>query len=463
MAADRQPASILVLCHQSMSPSPDGAFSACLQFASTQAKAWVPHWLVQLKQALRSQEEGARSFVEKQAMGQSRSVLVQYHEEVAARFLAEIEQVINGAHGANPAGAGAETRTAFSLDALALVEHDAVQEKVDLTRLQQVVRMAAEDALPALDALLSRARGFERVRTDVNPLNPDVIVAALARALGSLHLDEAVRAQWMQTGAVLLGAELFRFYGAMADALVKLGVKPAGYVVVQRSEGRPASAASAPGAGKADPSVQRSGPNLSLDHLHKLLASTLKAAAAGDAGDFDQSQGLASSLASAVATQMLQRCVSDHRLLPLLRGMVQSLQPALMQLASTQPAFFADPANPAQRLLDAIALEGAVFGAEFDPGFVEFADRTHRVLGALQTVDAELPARMVAALQRFRGPASSARPPPSEGGLADDGDVAEEFTTDFMDTVPMERELMPMDLPPGARSGGFAAPVHRPV
>jgi hypothetical protein len=461
-----------------MSTHQDGALGAFLQLASGQAQIWVRHWLVQLRQALRLQEQEAHSFVEKQAMGQARLVLARYHEEVAKRFLAEIAVVVQDAGESHPAVSGEKKPTAFSLDALSLVDHDAVQEKVELTRVQQVVRMGTEEALPALDALLSRVCGFEVVRTDVNPLHPNAIVAALSRALATLHLDEAVRAQWLQTGAVLLGAELTRFYRTMAAALARQGVKPAGYVVVQRSESR--SLPAAPGASHTEsPAVgaeQRVGPNLTLDHLHELLASTLKATPTGDAGASGQSQGLACSLACEVVTQMMQRCSVDDRLLPNVRLMVRGLEPALMQLARARPEFFADPSNPARRLFDAIALQGAVYVTEFAPGFEEFADRTHRVLGALQSADADLPTCMVAALQRFRGPvevrdlpleqqAGPATPEASASRSAQAAEQDEEEPPEFMDTLPLERELMPMDLSPRGSRHTHTHPssLHRPA
>ena len=435
-----------------MSLHQDGAFGASLQFASEQAQVWVPQWVSHLKEALRVHEQGARNYLEKQAMAQARSVLARYHDEVTKRFLAGIAQVLKDAGALKLEASGQRKPSAFNLDALTLLDHDAVQEKVDLTRAQQVVRMAAEDALPPVDAVLTRARGFDVVRTDVNPLHPDAIVAALSRALGSLHLDDDVRAQWMQTGAALLGAELKRFYGAMTNCLVQLGVQPADYVVVQRSENRRITAA--PDPGSAEPWVagvpQHGATSLTLEDLHGLLASTLKATVNGDTGQSGQAHGLACSLASEVVTRLMQSLAEDERLLKRVRDMVQVLRPALMQLARAQPDFFADPANPARRLLDAIALQGAVFVTELDPGFVEFADRTQRVLGALQAADSELPARMVAALQRFRGPvvAQPVRPVPAPGAHrmpAHAREQVDEVPPAFMDTLPMERDLMPVD------------------
>jgi hypothetical protein len=450
-----------------MSMLQDSAFATFLRSASEQAQVWVHHWLLQLKEALRLQEQEARSFVEKQSMGLSRSVLADYCDEVAKRFLAEIDVVIKDSRSVNLTASGEQKPSTINLDALSLVDHDEVQEKVDLTRAQQVVRMAAEEALPALNALLSRARGFDVVRTDVNPLHPDAVVAALSRALATLHLDDTVRAQWLQTGAVLLGAELSRSYVAMASALVQLGVKPAGYVVVQRSDSRstPASHGLGSEVRSGESALRPSGPNLGPDQLHQLLSSTLKTSTTGEATHSGQSQGLACSLASEVVTQMMQGWAADDRLLPKVRDIVKGLQPALMQLARAQPDFFADPANPARRLLDAIALQGAVFATEFDAGFGEFSERTRRVLGALQNADTELPARMVAAMQRFRGPAftqpaqrqGQIRPAAPSASLVcptEEEDPAEELNPAFVDTLPMGCELMIMGMSSTASWGG---------
>ena len=454
-----------------MSTLQDSAFATFLRSASEQAQVWVPHWLSQLKDALRLQEQEASSFVEKQSVGLSRSVLADYCDEVAKRFLAEIDLLVKDSGSVNLTASGEQKPSTINLDALSLVDHGAVQEKVDLTRAQQTVRMGAEEALPALDALLSRARGLDVVRTDVNPLHPDAVVAALSRALATLHLDNTVRAQWLQTGAVLLGAELSRSYVSMANALVQLGVKPAGYAVVQRSDSRSAPAPHGIGSEvrPGEEVFRPSGPNLG-DPSHQLLPSTLKPSTIGEASHSGESQGLACSLASEVVTQMMQGWAADDRLLPNVRDIVKGLQPALMQLARAQPDFFADPANPARRLLDAIALQGAVFATEFDAGFAEFSERTRRVLSALQNADAELPARMVAALQRFRGPAftqpaqrqGQIRPAaPSASQVCPTEEYsAEELNPPFVDTLPLGCELMTMGLS-STSSWGMWQPLQR--
>ena len=52
------------------------------------------------------------------------------------------------------------------------MDHRQVQTSVELARLHQVVKMAVDDELIALTALLSAAQGLPKVRTEANPLRP---------------------------------------------------------------------------------------------------------------------------------------------------------------------------------------------------------------------------------------------------------------------------------------------------
>ena len=427
-----------------MSARLEGPFAACLQFAAEQARAWVPRWLSQLNAALRMQEDASTSFIEKQAHGLSRAVLLNHRDAVETRFLAELDELIQN----TDRGVGLDVMhrksSALRLDDLQLVDHGQVQEKVDLERMKQTVRMRVELSLAELDARVCRARGLDVVRSNANPLQPDAIVSALARALDALHLEHAVRALWMQAGAVPLGAELERFYRAMADMLGQRGVEPAGYLVVQKGASRPAS----PVAPLADrehefadstpmESLDGEGPQLTLDHLHELLTNHL-ADAIRKGRSPSVASGVAYPLAAEVVTVMLRHIAEDGRLPLPLRDLLQGLQPVLMQLAQSDPGFFADRANHARRLLDAITSSGAAFRSERDPGFAEFLERTGRVVGALKLADGDLPMRLVASVQRFLPPVS--RPVTRElqaavGASRTNDDLIDR--PDFVDTEPM--------------------------
>lgn len=440
--------------HSHMSARLEGAFGACLQFAALQARVWVPRWLTQLNAVLLQQEGGARNFNEKQALGCARTVLATYREQVAGRLLDEIDLLVRETQPDDAQVVGARKPKLFNLDDLALVDHDHVQEKVDLSRLQHLVRMAAEEAASSLNALLSSARGLEVVRSDVNPILPDAIVSALARALATLHLDEGVRAVWMQAGAVPLGEELTSAYREMAQFLRQQGIEPAGYLLVQKkaASSRPVSTVTPVNGAHndADSGLPGLGPQLTLQHLHTLLAANLNGS--------DSGNGLAYPLAAEIVTLMLRHVAEDNRLLQTVRDLVQRLFPGLMQLARNEPQFFANPSNAAQQLVSAITRQGSVFVSEQDPGFVEFAERTGRVVGALQSVDSEWPTRLRASLQRFL-PAAGGHEKSAGAGSAsthsqaqrrtmaacgtEDRDVeGEDEPPAFMDTVPMDRDAM---------------------
>ena len=455
-----------------MTDRPDGAFDACMQLAAEQARIWVPRWLSDLTAALQQQESLARSFNEKQTCGHARTVLGTYREQVSERFVIEIGLLTRHAETGADAMVGASKVKKLSLDDLELVDHGQVHQKVSLSRVQQMVKVAVDESIAPLNALLSRARGLDVVRNDVNPLLPGPIVAALSSVLGTLHLDEGVRSLWMQTGAVPLGSELKHLYAEMGNLLVERGVSPAGYLLVQRpSKGiSPASEKSADFAQKeadnqATVAVQDGGPQLTLDHLHALLAANVNGSETESGSAQGPADGLAYPLAAEVVTLMLRRVDEDPRLLRSVCDLVQGLQPGLMRLARNDPSFFADPANAARLLLDAVTQQGSVYLSDQDSGYVEFAERTRRVVVALQSSgDAEFAARLRASLRRFdpaaETPASRSVKKPIEGfaGAPSHLEVApgavaacgtvirdvevEEARPDFSDTLPMDREFV---------------------
>jgi hypothetical protein len=454
-----------------MTDRPDGAFDACMQFAAEQARIWVPRWLSDLSAALQQQESLARSFIEKQTCGHARMVLGTYREQVSERFLIEISSLTRNAEmGADPMDGPSKVKK-LSLDDLELVEHGQVHEKVSLSRVQQMVKVAVDESIAPLNALLSRARGLNVVRNDVNPLLPGPIVAALSSVLGTLHLDEGVRSLWMQTGAVPLGSELKHLYAEMGNLLVQRGVSPAGYLVVQRPANSASSAFAKAGGRDQKESdnlsmmaEQGGDPQLTLDHLHALLKANTSGSEAGNESAQGSAGGLAYPLAAEVVTLMLRKVDEGPRLLKPLRDLIQGLQPGLMQLARNDPSFFADPANAARLLLDAITLQGTVFRSEQDAGYAEFAARTRRVVVALQSDDAEFAARLRASLRRFDPAAetpanrsakkpiggftgASSKPGVSPDAVASCGTAIrdsglEEAPPEFSDTVPMNREFV---------------------
>ena len=388
-----------------MDASPNESFDACLKEALVQTREWIPRWLSKLNETLLQREGAASHLHEKQALGQARTTLESHREVIAARFLEAFAESVEGALPST--GSKVRSLKSLSFDELELMGDEQVQETVELARVQQVIKMSADQELVALNARMSRARGLQRVRIEANPLRSEVVVTALIRALNGLHVEPAVRSRWLQTGAVALGEELQGMYARLSALLDSWGVVPAGYAVIQTPQGRTPTPAG-PEGGSPSESVSTEavrGPDalLTLDHLHQLLVGNLDQAGSGpsDQGASGSGNAMVRTLAAEVVTLMLRRLTTDERLLAPLREMLQGLKPALLQLARSDPRFFADRHNPARRLLDAIAERGLAFTSEQDSGYTSFATQVRDVVRALQAPGADLPDRFPGLLERL--------------------------------------------------------------
>ncbi|MBT9550478.1 MAG: DUF1631 family protein [Hydrogenophaga sp.] len=383
-----------------MDASPNESFDACLKEALVQTRAWIPRWLTKLREALQQRESAASRPQEKQALGQARTTLESHHELIAARFLEAFAESVEGAlpSTTNPT----RSLKSLSFDELELMGDEQVQETVELARVQQVIKISADEALNALNARMSSARGLQRVRIEANPLRSEVVVTSLMRALNGLHVEPAVRSRWLQTGAVAFGEELRDMYVRLSALLDSRGIEPAGYTVIQTPRGRtPAPEGSVRSESVSTEAVRGPDALLTLDHLHQLLVGNLDQSGSGpsDQGASGSGNAMVRTLAAEVVTLMLRRLTTDERLLAPLRDMLQGMKPALLLLARSDPRFFADRHNPARRLLDAIAERGLAFTSEQDAGYQPFATQVHDIVRALQSSGADLPDRFPGLLE----------------------------------------------------------------
>jgi len=403
-----------------MNARADSPFDACLKDALAQSAEWVPRWLGKLHETLQQREASASNLHEKQAFSQARIALVNHRERLAERFLSALTECLQGSSPKETASAdtrpasSARSLHSLSFDDLELMDHQQVQETVELARVQQVVKMSADEELVAFNARLSRAQGLDVVRDQANPLRPDVVVGALMRALNGLYVDEAVRARWLHAGAVSLGNELQTLYRRLADQLDRWGVQPAGYAVIQTAAPRGTGAASAARTESVPAAaVMGSDALLTLDHLHQLLVGNLDQSgnAVSDQGASGSGNAMVRTLAAEVVTLMLRRIAEDTRLLQPVRDMVLALKPALLQLAHTDPRFFADRQNPARRLLDTLTARSLGFTNEQDAGFAAFAQQLQDIAQALQAPTLSLPDLFPELLQRLNRSDSATQAP----------------------------------------------------
>lgn len=381
-------------------------FDTCVNEALNHCSAWMSRWVAQLGSALAQCEASDTAAHARRAYAQSRATLAASGDRLAERWCAGFVAAVRADMAREGAGRPvAQPPKALSLGELELMDHRQVQTSVELARLHQVLKMAVDDELIELTALLSAAQGLRKVRTEANPLRPEVVVDALMAALADLNVDELSRQRWLHAGAQALGQALNRFYAGLAQRLQEQGVVPADFVVVPVKSGR----AVAPAVSELDdalvatPTGDEAPLVLTLDHLHQLLVGNLahSGSKVSDQGVSGSGNAMVRTLAAEVVTLMLRTIAEDQRLLAPVREMVLQLKPALLHLAKQDPRFFADRHNPARRLLDTITARSLAFATEQDTGFADFAQQVHQSVQALQSTSAGLPERIAERLRHM--------------------------------------------------------------
>lgn len=404
-----------------MQTSNSQAFDVCLAEALSHMREWVPHWLFKLHEALQEREMTASHVQEKLLFVQARQQLESHRDLVAIRFIEAVAaslqetQTTQGAHGLHT-----RSLSSVSFDELELMGDEQVQETVEFARVLQVIKIASDEALVAFNARLSRAQGWDRIRAEINPLRPEALVTVLVKTLTGLRLEPAVRTRWLQTGALSLGRELSHAYTRLSGVLDGFGIVPAGFHVIQTAQGR----LSAVGSMASGPSPRSefapqgsmlsSDALLTLGHLHQLLVGNLQNAAEQaatlDPSARTMSSNMVRTLAAEVVTLMLRSIAEDSRLLAPLRHLLAGMKPALLQLASSDPRFFADRDNPARQLLDRVTERSLAFTSEQSPGYEAFAQQVRGIVQALNAPGADLAARfpvLLEALNRAPTPATA--------------------------------------------------------
>jgi hypothetical protein len=299
-----------------MSSSPQAltaAYQACLNEAFRQCPLLIHRWCNGLVDTLYERYMSSSQNVEKHHLQDAISALKKNQTAIEQGFALELTQAMASdtqSDAGKKADKSVRSLSSLSFDDLELMGDNQVQDTVDSARLVQIVSIACEAGLAGLSARLSTAQGFKQVKSDTNPLRPEIVSQALLKLLQDVPADNAVRSLWLIHGAQLMGRELQALYVLLNDQLIEQGVAPAAYGVISSpgagptSTGRHSNAVAhdadqvdfshpvdtsgqphAPvhaGAASRIGAVKAASPGgealLTLDHLHRLLA-----------GDYDDS------------------------------------------------------------------------------------------------------------------------------------------------------------------------------
>jgi len=406
-----------------------GAYQLCLEEARRQAPLMAKRWYTALTELLLEKATAPVVVFEKHKMHDAWLTLTKHQADIERDFAQQIAKAIDSEVGQpNSRSTGrstdrpATTPSSLRFQDLELMGEEQVQDKLDEARLAQTLLLVSEAGLAGLSARLSTAQGLKVVKSDKNPLRPEVYASALVHVLQDLPVEIEIRTRWLIYGGQIMGELLQTLYVALDKLLEKQGVKQAGYAVVSSpDEPKRATAAQGHGSGQRPASPGFAGPGayqgeyqgdyqgehfsreqlLTLDHLHRLMSgeyddSFTSAVDAGMDTDIEfgllpapvpkgqatqakqatqamhPSRSMGQSLAVEVMGMMMAQLTADQRLLPPVRQLIASAEPAFLQLGSADPTFFSNKNHPARRLLEAVTAKSLAFTSESEEGFVEF-------------------------------------------------------------------------------------------
>ncbi|MBC7648450.1 MAG: DUF1631 family protein, partial [Vitreoscilla sp.] len=352
-----------------------GAYQLCLEEAQRQAPLMAKRWYTALTELLLEKATAPVVVFEKHKMHDAWLTLTKHQADIERDFAQQIAKAIDNEAGqpnsrstGRSTDAPATTPSSLRFQDLELMGEDQVQDKLDEARLAQTLLLVSEAGLAGLSARLSTAQGLKVVKSDKNPLRPEVYASALVHVLQDLPVEIEIRTRWLIYGGQIMGELLQTLYEALDKLLEKQGVKQAGYAVVSSpDEPKRATAAQGHGSGQRSASPGFAGLGayqgeyqgdyqgehfsreqlLTLDHLHRLMSgeyddSFTSAVDAGMDTDIEfgllpapvpkgqatqamhPSRSMGQSLAVEVMGMMMAQLTADQRLLPPVRQLIAS-------------------------------------------------------------------------------------------------------------------------------------------
>ncbi len=354
--------------------------------ALTHAPRWLSDVSQDALQALLDGHNPALVSQPREAVGQAVTALQDASRRLIDGFVIELRVRIDEA--ASDARGHAARTLSNDIDSWSLVDADEAEQDIEVLRAIQLAENQSEAELQELLARTSTLRGDTAVRSDANPIRPEVIARALWSSIQTLGLPGPARLALMRAISQPLARRLKAVYSDALKQLEAWGVRPAAYRAVQ-----------APSAGReADPphsgfDVTRPG---AFDELRTTAgrghrAGPLSGVAAGNTspqgGHWDRVSGELLQLhpaeagspahavhtphaplsAQALLAQLFDKIFADARLLPEVRNVLARLQPGVLQLAQADPRLLDDYQHPAWQLLNAIASHTIGYDNADDP------------------------------------------------------------------------------------------------
>lgn len=213
----------------------------CLDLAAAAAPALVERVVDAAVASLQQSEMDGPAGAQRQELAQAWLALLQRRADWAGRYPGLLAAAMD--RPAQAAPAARENRDAV----LALVDEDDLVQRIEASRLTQLLASRLERPLAELDALMSSALGLANVQPERNPLRPEVFAQAF-RTLMQQDGQQEQPGLWTRHLAEPLGAELQTLYGRVLALLQDADLQAASYRVLPVAGTAPIAARAAGGA-----------------------------------------------------------------------------------------------------------------------------------------------------------------------------------------------------------------------
>ncbi|MCI4441799.1 DUF1631 family protein [Tibeticola sp.] len=388
--------------------------SACLEMALAQAPGLIDQVLDGLLLALTAGSKGAAPDAPRPALLPAIRQLVERRDSLRKAFTGQLRILSFGG------GSSDRVHTTVRFDELQFFDARALDESIELARVQRDVEVAVSDVRPRFDALMSSVMGWISVQPTINPLRPEIWAQAYRDAFAAHLPVPELRSELLAVSSGRFAAGVRQLYRELSEWMAAHQVEPA---VTERT----ALATAAAGAAAATdaPASEAARTVLTLERLRRLFNADVGDLLRGPnlvapAGDFlhtvpacvvslqDMKQveamiarleaqrsakggaraarqqadalrrrplegrALAQQIGEEVGRLMVENLLADERLLPPLRDQLRRLEPMLVSLARSDMRFFSEAHHPARQWLDQVTDRSLAFPTAEDPGFDAF-------------------------------------------------------------------------------------------
>lgn len=352
------------------------------------------------REGLRRYAEQTRDLAERDNRARAVMALTQVAPDLRRRYPEMLRLAFERELVDNPLSTIVDTGpSSIRFDQLELMDEQQVQQRISTVRGLQQVLLESELELSELNALVSALMGFAQVRSERNPLRPEVFLEVLQTLLAEQPGDGRTHAYWSQVLVPLLGKQLREVYRSLLGQLRQQRIQPARYAIqrpVQMGSAGPArgNTVSAPGSAVLATSGAGPAPRPAAVAAAQLTVQQLHGLVSGSAQNPEQ-------LAQEVVNLIIANIAGDPRILPPVWQLIYELEPALLALARNDLNFFHDKKHPARLLLEEVVQHSFAYPEEATPGFEDFLAHLRMALGEIDPARAGHPAIFAAALERL--------------------------------------------------------------